>query len=250
MYSIYLITNKVNNFVYVGQTCKSINTRFNEHKNRAKFEPSRPLYRAFSEFGIENFKIELLEENLTKDEANLKEIFYISEYNAYIGMSPCKGYNATLGGDCGSYNAKFVVQIDLDFNVLNIFNSTHEAGRFLNVPNAHISDCCTGKRKFYQGYFWLYLEDFKYIESSDKLDLKSILLYDISDTRFKVYKQKCNKTDRVVQMKDLTTKEVITFRNKTNKEIECLTGIKASYISRCLTGKRSQVAGKTFNYIF
>lgn len=61
---------------------------------------------------------------------------------------------------------------------------------------------------------------------------------------------KHNKTDRVVQMKDLDTEEIITFRNKTNKEIECLTGIKASYISRCLTGKRNQVAGKTFNYIF
>lgn len=72
-------------------------------------------------------------------------------------MSPCKGYNATLGWDCGSYNAKFVVQIDLDFNVLNVFNSTHEAGRFLNVPNAHISDCCTGKRNQVAGKTFNYI---------------------------------------------------------------------------------------------
>ena len=75
MYKIYKITNSINSKVYIGQTAYSLKKRFSEHINRAKSEPSitRPLYNAIRKYGAENFIIEEIESNLTKEEANIRE---------------------------------------------------------------------------------------------------------------------------------------------------------------------------------
>lgn len=51
-----------------------------------------------------------------------------------------------------------VEQLDIDGNILNVFNSIREAGRFLGdeKKNAHISDVCKGKRQVAYGYKWRY----------------------------------------------------------------------------------------------
>lgn len=61
---IYKITNKINNKVYVGQTIKTVEKRFNQHKNNSNKEyfSQIALYQAFNKYGIENFKVETLEE--------------------------------------------------------------------------------------------------------------------------------------------------------------------------------------------
>lgn len=242
MYSIYLIVNHVNNFVYVGQTCKSVYARFSEHRNRAKVECNRPLYHAMLTYGFNNFSVQELETNLTKEEANEREIFYICKYNSYIGNVPCCGYNATLGGDAGSYNAKYVVQVDNNLNVVNIFSSTHDAGRYLGKHNAHISECCLGKRPYAYGYFWIYLKDF------EKLRQANISLKDYFNDLVNKLVSKNDLKTRIVVMTDLVTKQQIEFVNKTNKEIEGITGIDASLIGKCLNGVRKSTCNKTFNY--
>ena len=45
-------------------------------------------------YGIENFSISLLEDNIQDNEINEREKFWISKLNTYY-----QGYNATLGGD-------------------------------------------------------------------------------------------------------------------------------------------------------
>ena len=94
---IYKITNLINNKCYIGQTTKSIEERWNRHKQDA-FRKERhsydyPLYRAIRKYGIENFKIEQIEKSLISD-LNNKEIYWINFYNSYHN-----GYNQTLGGD-------------------------------------------------------------------------------------------------------------------------------------------------------
>lgn len=57
-------------------------------------------------------------------------------------------------------NSRKVVQIDIDSNEeLGIFNSTMEASREISKVNgdAHIRDCCNGKRKTAYGYKWKWL---------------------------------------------------------------------------------------------
>lgn len=92
---IYKIINDINNKVYIGKTAFDIEKRFKEHcQDRTKRElENRPLYNAMNKYGIEHFKIELIEE-CSNIESSIKEIYWIGYYDSYQN-----GYNATLGGD-------------------------------------------------------------------------------------------------------------------------------------------------------
>lgn len=95
-YLIYIIKNKINDKVYIGQTSTSIRERFMQHTKPSvlKKRGTYKLYNAMSKYGKENFYCELLENNLESDEADNKEIYYIDKYNSYEN-----GYNSTRGGD-------------------------------------------------------------------------------------------------------------------------------------------------------
>ena len=95
MSKIYKITNLINGKSYIGKTNFSIHKRFQEHYNDAfKNEKSkRPLYLAIQKYGIQNFKIEEIE-NCSSSEAGEREKYWISFYHTYED-----GYNATRGGD-------------------------------------------------------------------------------------------------------------------------------------------------------
>lgn len=90
---IYKIINDINDKVYIGKTNFSIEKRFQEHCQDAFKDRNekRPLYSAMRKYGIEHFKIELIEETESPDE---RETYWIDFFDGYI-----KGYNATLGGD-------------------------------------------------------------------------------------------------------------------------------------------------------
>ena len=95
---IYIIKNKINNKVYIGQTTRSLEWRFLHHKGQINCKNQcSALYSAFKKYGVENFWIESIEEgNFSHEELNKKEIYYIKKYNS---VSP-NGYNLQLGGDC------------------------------------------------------------------------------------------------------------------------------------------------------
>ena len=105
MIGIYLITNKLNNKCYVGQSV-DIARRWRQHREAAS-RGETPLYKAIQKYGIENFEFSILEECL-KEELDCKEIQYIERYNSYF-----EGYNQTKGGDQYSHNVKLT---DEDFD--------------------------------------------------------------------------------------------------------------------------------------
>lgn len=88
---IYIITNDINNKVYIGQTVTTLRNRWNQHVSKSKRSNSY-FYKAVREIGIEHFKMNLLEQ-CNADELNDKERYYISKYDSYNN-----GYNSTLGG--------------------------------------------------------------------------------------------------------------------------------------------------------
>lgn len=58
--------------------------------------------------------------------------------------------------------SKSVAMIDKETKeIIKVFTSTHEAGRYLNKTHQHIQEVCQGKRKSAYGYFWKYLEDYE-----------------------------------------------------------------------------------------
>ncbi len=91
---IYKITNLINQKIYIGQTVKTVQKRFTQHKNNSNKEyfSQIVLYKAFNKYGIENFtcdEIEEVENSLLDD----REKYWIEYYDSYFN-----GYNSTLGG--------------------------------------------------------------------------------------------------------------------------------------------------------
>ena len=91
---IYKITNTLNDKVYIGQTIKTVQKRFAQHKNNSNKEyfSQIVLYKAFNKYGIENFICEEIEE-VPNDKLDEREKYWIEYYDSYFN-----GYNSTLGG--------------------------------------------------------------------------------------------------------------------------------------------------------
>ena len=91
---IYKITNTLNGKVYIGQTIKTIQKRFTQHKNNSNKEyfSQIVLYKAFNKYGIENFVCEEIEE-VPNENLDEREKYWIAFYDSYFD-----GYNSTLGG--------------------------------------------------------------------------------------------------------------------------------------------------------
>ena len=92
---IYKVTNLLNNKIYVGQTHKTLEYRKQQHLNTAKRGKGSRFHEALRKYGFENFKFEILEDNIeTIEDLNNRERYWISYYNSYM-----HGYNSTKGGD-------------------------------------------------------------------------------------------------------------------------------------------------------
>lgn len=89
---IYKITNITNNKIYIGKTSRSLNIRWNEHKKESLYS-DRPLYKAIRKYGLDAFKISLIEE-VSEDKINEREQYWISYFDTYNN-----GYNCTIGGE-------------------------------------------------------------------------------------------------------------------------------------------------------
>ena len=94
---IYKITNNVNGKIYIGQTSKTVQERFNAHISKAKAHVNRYLYDAMNHYGIENFSAEEIEQ-CPKEMLDEREIYWISFYKS---DNKENGYNMTSGGGGG-----------------------------------------------------------------------------------------------------------------------------------------------------
>jgi len=91
---VYKITNTVNNKCYIGYTKKSVTGRWNQHLHRSSKNLNVKFDNALRKYDISDWKVEVLEENLSVEESKIKERFYINLFDSYNF-----GYNSTLGGD-------------------------------------------------------------------------------------------------------------------------------------------------------
>ena len=134
---IYKIINNINQKIYIGKTSSTIEKRFKEHCNDSKKErcEKRPLYDAMNKYGIENFVIELIEDNISDEDINNKEQFYIKQYNSYIGFENSNGYNATLGGDGRKYKNWNLQEI---IDLYNNGNSCATIAKQLDLDSSYI----------------------------------------------------------------------------------------------------------------
>lgn len=107
MYTIYMHRNKMNGKIYIGQTCQEpIEKRWGKDGKNYKGCPY--FYSAIQKYGWNNFEHIILEQNLTKEQANEREKFYIKN------LDTCNrkfGYNIKIGGN------------NLDFETVKIIHN-------------------------------------------------------------------------------------------------------------------------------
>jgi len=154
---IYQIYNLVNKKSYIGSTNDPIRRRkehFQSAHNPNSASYNYPLQKAIRKYGDENFTFNILEECALECTAE-REQQNIMKYNSLTNNG--HGYNQTLYTDCALRDEQLHYEqalkmgikcalVDIDNNILQIFNSYHEAARFVGASDASpIRDVCNGK---------------------------------------------------------------------------------------------------------
>lgn len=130
MAEVYVITNIINNKQYVGKTNRDSESRLKEHFRESTLRRSenRPLYKAISKYGIDNFTLEVVGRSLTPQEASDLEVAKIRELQTFGS-----GYNATIGGDGKTY--KLTSEEDIA-NIISLYDSGLSIKDIANILNA------------------------------------------------------------------------------------------------------------------
>lgn len=105
-WTIYLLTNSINNKIYVGQTSLSLRKRM--AKNGSNYRNSTYLFNAITKYGAENFVYTVLAEASSLEEANNLECLFIVELDS---RNPEIGYNIKEGGSHGPHSEETKAKI-------------------------------------------------------------------------------------------------------------------------------------------
>lgn len=91
-YCIYMHKNKINNKIYIGQSC---NPQQRWENNGIHYKGCPAFFNAILKYGWDNFEHIILYNNLSLEQANQLEIDLIKQYDS---TNPNYGYNIALGG--------------------------------------------------------------------------------------------------------------------------------------------------------
>ena len=139
MFTVYKITNKINNKCYIGSSIRT-EKRWRQHINASNNPNSPhynyPLYQAFRKYGLQNFSFKVIKDDFNSiQEMTDYEKEMIIFFNSYKN-----GYNQTLQTDRinnATENLKKYIQktcqkcakVDKFENILEIYDSYHDAAR-------------------------------------------------------------------------------------------------------------------------
>ena len=247
MCGIYLITNKITNKVYVGQS-NHIERRWADHKARA-FNPNnncydKPLYRSMRKYGVENFELTIVCE-CEPEELNQKEAEYIIKYHSitpngynvqtaeqvYVPIKPKRfcskcGTEISYGaktGMCAKCQSETIRKVERptaeELKILLENNSFAAVGRIFGVSDNSIRKWCKN--------YGLPYHSSDYQKSKTKED--------------KVYKK------RVLQL-DKNTNEILNTFESINEAARSLGKTKGSHITEACQGKIKTPYGYKWQY--
>lgn len=199
--TIYLITNKVNNKQYVGQTWETIQERWQKH-----YSPSEKtcvkLNRAIRKYGKDNFVVEKLTNANCQQDADRLEIQYIQQYDTIKS-----GYNIRMGGSRGKHSDETRLKMSI---AATGRKQSDEAKRKMSIAKTGVPLKHNGQ--FKRGQVSL----FKGKRFSDESKLKS----SISHRKPRIYSRKANHEQIICDYKtgcfSLTDLEVKYGIRKTN----------------------------------
>lgn len=255
-YIIYAHINKINNKAYVGQTNQQPQRRWGSKGNRYK---KQNFYQAIQKYGWDNFNHIILEENLTKDEANEREKHWIKYYNSFYN-----GYNETEGGNNRRLSEKEKEKISqfmkttrqgsnnpaakkvICLNTLEIFDTLKNAGDWCGVAPENISFACknqsrhSGKHPItHENLCWCFLNNYNpLVQAQFELNKNKILNSNHHGQKKPVYQI------------DLLTDKILNVFDSCAEASRCLfkDASKAKGISRCANGQRAKAYGYKWRF--
>ena len=140
---VYKYTNLHNGLIYIGITSQGLEKRWKDG-----YRSNKRLQYAIDKYGKENFKREILYDNLTKEEACQLEIETIALLDA---TNPRIGYNIAIGGTAPMYNRKHTKETKEKLSILNKKENNGFYGKHHdrhNMPN-NIKIICLNNNKIF-----------------------------------------------------------------------------------------------------
>ena len=208
-----------NQKVYIGKTC-DVKRRW----RACNYVGNWFFYSAIQEYGWENITHEILEDNLTLEEANEKEKYYIALYQSTNSQY---GYNLRAGGAgdgaMASKTEKFkerykrVYQYTLEGDFVaewdNLTLAAESCGGINKITG--ISQCCNGKRKTAYGFQWRY-EKFDRLSKQELTGVKKrIVQKDLEGNVIQVYNSVSEAADALGMKSHTSICNVLNGRTKT-----------------------------------
>ena len=162
-----MLTNEVTGKSYIGQTKHSVKRRVQWHKRDAKKNRPTLIAQAIRKYGIENFTITTLDDDIDNDYIDDSERYWIKKMNTRMP----NGYNMDAGGRRGNYgelhhsygtswHGEVIMCDKTSQKELHSFTGVMDAERYLRAtgrPKAShwlITKCCLGRTKSAYGYKW------------------------------------------------------------------------------------------------
>lgn len=119
---IYQYKNKINGKIYIGQTTLSLDKRHQRHIRSAKSENADDYFhRALRKYGVDNFELTILEDNIPLNNLDEREIFYIKTLDSYYTSN--NGYNMTKGGKW-SNGSRQIVHGSMEAEIKTLLSET------------------------------------------------------------------------------------------------------------------------------
>ncbi len=247
MFQIYKITNNLNNRVYIGSSI-DVERRWKQHKeasiNEKDHHYNYPLMVAFREFGIANFTFEVVDTLPDYQTMIQVEHDWIIKENCVVP----NGYNQTDNTNSPMFDpnvakkmsdtkrnkyGKRVSEIDLNGNIISVWESLAEAGEKTGLDRFKISDVCNGRR--------LTTGDriFRFLDEEENIIIPEVKVNQVQINRI------TKTSKKVIKMDDnnniLQTYDSIALAAADNN-------CDASAISKVCNGKRNKCGGFKWMY--
>ena len=171
-YCVYMHKNLINGKIYIGQ---SNNVKDRWSRNGERYKGCSHFYAAIQKYGWNNFEHIILEDNISLQEIEKKEKYWIAQYQSNLKE---KGYNLTEGGETGCLSEETKQKMSksrlkyLDMNpeirkpvicleTGEIFSSAHEVEKIKGILHTQISACCCHYKSAFTayGFHWVFQEE-------------------------------------------------------------------------------------------
>lgn len=216
---------------YIGQTCYSLDRRAGSEGREYTRQNKCPKFaNAIKKYGWDWFKEhrEILKENLSQEEANKWEAYYIGFFNSMEN-----GYNVLDGNNIGHINNTRkvpVVGINCKTKEIKYYDSISDAASKLNMVNQSITQCFSGRAKTAGGYIWVKKDKYEKMTVEEQQELLKIKERARPSRYKKVY---CIETQQIFA----SIKEAAEFYN-----------LDRSSITKVCKGKAKTCGGKHWCY--